>query len=222
MTYQWLIDRTASLLRSIPPAVTVVAAAKTRQSEEIKAVIAGGISHIGFNFVQEAARIKQEMGGQSTTWRMIGHLQRNKLRSAARIFDTLDTLDSYPLAARLESHLALENRILPVLIEVNSAREPNKSGVMPEDLIRLAEQVSALPHLRLRGIMTMGPVVDDPQQLRPAFRLTSELFRELARRNLPNAEIIELSMGMSDSFQIAIEEGATMVRIGTLLFGARS
>ncbi len=198
----------------------MLAAAKTRTLEEVEAVIQAGISHIGYNYVQEALPIIRAIGGRAT-WHMIGHLQSNKAKAAAENFDLIETIDSWKLAQALEREGARLNKTLPVLIEVNSGREPNKSGALPEDVQALAEQIDSLAHLRLEGLMTMGPASGDPEDSRPFFRTTNAIFLRLRRISLPNACLRWLSMGMSNSYRVAIEEGANIVRIGTRLFGER-
>ncbi|MFN2252569.1 MAG: YggS family pyridoxal phosphate-dependent enzyme [Anaerolineae bacterium] len=215
-----IAEATAMVLAGIPPGVTVVAAAKTRGIDEVKAVLDAGVSAVGHNYVQEAAPMVADLG-HAARWHMIGHLQRNKAGIAAELFDVVETVDNVRLAAALNRRCAAAERVMPVLLEVNSAREPGKSGVLPEDLEQLAAAVAELGHLRLSGLMTMGPVADDPEDMRPYFAATREALEELRRLDLPHAELRELSMGMSDSYLVAIEEGATMVRLGTVLFGPR-
>lgn len=219
-----MASRVAEVLNELPAGVTLVAAAKARSPEEIAEAIRAGVAAIGDNYVQEA--------GQHTTgldpglrarvrWHLIGHLQRNKAKAAAEIFDVIETVDSAALAAALDRHCGAMGKVMPVLIEVNSGREASKSGVMPEDTEALAREVSALAHLRLVGLMTMGPRFGDPEDARPYFRTTKAQFDRLAASGLPNVEMHYLSMGMSNSYRVAIEEGANLVRIGTRLFGRR-
>ena len=208
------------LLSSLPPGVTVLAAAKGRTPAEIEAVAAAGISHIGHNYVQEAGMMASAIDPsvrKNTTWHMIGHLQRNKTQPALRCFDVIDTLDSLALAAEIE--LRNEGTILPILIEINSGHEANKSGIFPENALNLIESLTTYVHIQVIGLMTMGPLKEDPEELRPFFRLTRRLYEAAALQYPTSMQI--LSMGMSDSYQVAIEEGATMIRIGTLLFGPR-
>jgi len=159
--------------------------------------------------------------GGPATWHMIGHLQRNKVRKAIRLFDLIETLDSLHLAQEIDRRCAVMGKVMPVLVEVNSGRETSKSGVFPEDLEKLVRGLQAYEHIRVEGLMTMGPRFGDPELARPFFRATREAFEHLSRLDLPNVSMQTLSMGMSNSYQIAIEEGANLVRIGTLLFGER-
>jgi pyridoxal phosphate enzyme (YggS family) len=208
------------ILSNLPSGVTVLAAAKGRTVSEIEAAISAGIAHIGHNYVQEAATMLKGIDPaerKMTTWHMIGHLQRNKTRPALECFDVIDTLDSLALAAEIEQRC--QGKMVPILVEVNSALELNKSGIYPENVPSLLESLKVYPHIQVIGLMTMGPQRDYPEELRPYFRLTRQVFEEAARQYQPSFHI--LSMGMSDSYRIAIEEGATMIRIGTLLFGPR-
>ena len=216
-----IADRVRRVLAGIPAHVSVLAAAKTRSVDEIRAAIEGGIRLVGQNYVQEAQRAIEALGRDAAGWHMIGHLQRNKARAAVRLFDTIETVDSVRLAAAIDREAAKIGRVLPILIEVNSAREPQKSGVLPEETADLIREIAMLPSIRIEGLMTMGPVVDDPEEIRPFFAKTKRLFDEIAGLRISNAGVRVLSMGMSDSYRIAIEEGATLVRLGTVLFGPR-
>jgi pyridoxal phosphate enzyme (YggS family) len=230
-----ITQRTASLIEELPGGVSVVAAAKTRSAAEIAAAIRGGVRIAGHNYVQEAEAIMKELGSilgaevrdpdrapvGTVSHHMIGHLQRNKVKEAVRLFDAIQTVDSLRLARAIDSACEAADRTMPILIEINSAREAQKTGVVPEEAEDLIRKVARFPRLRIEGLMTMGPLVDDPEELRPLFAATKGLFDDLAGRAIANVKMNTLSMGMSDSFRIAIEEGATMVRVGTLLFGPR-
>ncbi len=216
-----IADRVRKVLAEIPPHVSVLAAAKTRTVDEIRAVIEGGIRIVGQNYVQEAQRAIEALGRDAAEWHMIGHLQRNKAKAAVRLFDAIETVDSVRLAEAIDREAAKVGRVLPILIEVNSAREPQKSGVLPEEAADLIREIAGLPSIRIEGLMTMGPLVDDPEEIRPFFAETKRLFDEIAGLRIPDVRMRVLSMGMSDSFGIAIEEGATLVRLGTVLFGPR-
>jgi PLP dependent protein len=206
---------------NLPDNVTMVAAAKTRTLEEVQAIIQVGVTHIGYNYIQEALPITQSVGDRAT-WHMIGHLQRNKAKYVAELFDMCHTVDSWQLAKYLDHRCKMIDRTLPVLIEVNSGKESNKTGVLPKDVDDLVEKMSALKNLKVQGLMTMGPRFGEPENSRPYFTLTREIFERIKAKNIPNIEMKTLSMGMSNSFQIAIEEGANLVRIGTKLFGERT
>ena len=214
-------ERARQVLAEIPPGVAVVAAAKTRTPEEIRAVLSAGITVIGENYVQEAAAAQAAVGRAAAEWHLIGHLQRNKAKDAVRLFDLIHTVDSERLGEALDAASRAVGRVTPVLIEVNSAREPQKSGALPEDVPDLVRALDRLSSLRVAGLMTMGSLVADAEALRRAFRETRRLFDELRQIPFERAAMDILSMGMSDSYRIAIEEKATMVRIGTALFGPR-
>lgn len=208
------------ILAELPPGVLLVAAAKGRTPQEILEAIEAGVQIIGENYVQEAERAFSVIG-QRAQWHMIGHLQKNKAKRAVEIFDMIETLDSVELAQALEKHCARLNRVMPVLVEINSGREPQKSGVFPEDAEALIREVSRFPHLKILGLMTMGPRFGDPEDARPYFHETKKLFDKLKALQIPNVEMQYLSMGMSNSYTIALEEGANIVRIGTKIFGER-
>ncbi len=208
------------ILQELPEGVQLVVAAKTRMPEEIMEAIEAGISIIGENYVQEAERAFKVLGNR-TKWHMIGHLQTNKAKKAARIFDMIETVDSLKLAKAINKECLKIGKIMPILVEINSAEEEQKAGVLPDRAMELIREISQLKAIRVQGLMTMGPFVDDPEQLRPYFKRTKELFDRIRDMNIPNVEMRYLSMGMSDSYKIAIEEGANMVRIGTKIFGPR-
>ena len=206
-----------------PEAVRLVAVTKTVAVERIREAAALGIREIGENYVQEAAAKLLALADLPITRHFIGHLQRNKASRAVQLFDIIQTIDSLPLAASLSRHAAQAalgggdtRRELEVLLEVNVAGEATKSGVAPEAALSLAEQVAALPGLRLAGLMGIAPLAGAPDEARRAFRRLRALFDQLP---LPHRRT--LSMGMTGDFEIAIEEGSTMVRIGTGIFGQR-
>ncbi len=208
------------ILETIPSEVTLVAAAKTRTLGEIEAAIQAGVTHIGYNYIQEALPVIQTIGSR-VTWHMIGHLQRNKAKLAVQYFDMIETVDSWRLAETLDRRCANVGKAMSVLVEINSGRESNKTGLLPEDVDELIRKMSALEHLHVEGLMTMGPRFGNPEASRPYFRATRAAFERLGGLNLPNVTMQYLSMGMSNSYRIAIEEGANIVRIGTRLFGER-
>jgi pyridoxal phosphate enzyme (YggS family) len=152
---------------------------------------------------------------------MIGHLQRNKVKKAVMLFDMIETIDSVNLAEEVNKNCALESKVMPVLIEINSGKESNKTGVLPEHVERLILQINNLPNLKIQGLMTMGPRFGNPEDARPYFKVAKAVFNRIKETKIPNVEMRYLSMGMSNSYKIAIEEGANIVRIGTVLFGDR-
>ena len=205
----------------IPEHVVVVAASKSRKPEEILEAYKAGIRIFGENYVQELLAKHKDVGNR-VKWHFIGHLQRNKVKKIVGIVDMIQTLDNIRLAEELEKRFGGVNRRIEVLIEVNIGKEPQKAGVLPEETEPLIKEVSRrFKNIKVKGLMTMGPLVEHPEELRPFFRMTRELFERLRDLNLDNVEMAILSMGMSHSFQIAIEEGANMVRIGTAIFGER-
>jgi PLP dependent protein len=209
------------LLSELPEGVQLVAAAKTRTPEEIREAIDAGLQIIGQNYVQEAERVRSVIG-DSVKWHLIGHLQSNKARVAARLFDMIETVDSIKLAAAIDRACREIDKVMPVLIEINSGEEEQKAGVLPEDAASLIKAISELKNVRVMGLMTMGPFSCDPEESRPYFKRTRALFDEIKAMNMPSVEMKYLSMGMSDSYIAAIEEGASLVRIGTMIFGERS
>jgi len=213
-------ETVTSCLASLPPDVLLVAAAKTRTPEELKAAIEAGVKIIGYNYLQEAEQMFPHVE-HSVQWHMIGHLQRNKAKRAVQLFDMIETIDSLKIAHEVNRHCADMNKIMPVLIEINSGQESNKTGVLPKDVDDLIREISSLSHLRIQGLMTMGPRFGDPEDARPYFRATKETFDRLSKSDIANVEMRYLSMGMSNSYKVAIEEGANIVRIGTKLFGER-
>jgi pyridoxal phosphate enzyme (YggS family) len=209
------VDR---ILSRVPMSVTVVAAAKGRSLEEVESAIHAGITHIGHNYVQEAKPTIQALGGRATC-HFIGHLQRNKISSAIRLFDMIESIDSVRLAQAIERRCAALGKNMLGLIEVNSGRESRKTGVPPEDLEEFASRIADLSHIRILGLMTMGPRFGNPEESRPYFRATRKAFERLSAKRLSNSSMNYLSMGMSNSYLVAIEEGANIVRIGAKIFG---
>jgi pyridoxal phosphate enzyme (YggS family) len=152
---------------------------------------------------------------------MIGHLQRNKAKKAVKVFDMIETVDSMKLAREIDKSCQKIGKVMSVLIEINSGEESQKAGVMPEDAIPLIQEMSILKNIRIVGLMTMGPFSGNPEDARPYFQKTRKVFERLKDMNLPDVEMKYLSMGMSNSYKVALEEGANMVRIGTKIFGER-
>ncbi len=213
-----IAENVKRIKRELPPGVLLVAAAKTRTPEEILAAVAAGIEIIGENLVQEAEEAFAAVGSK-VRWHMIGHLQRNKAKRAVQIFDLIETLDSARLAWELEKRCARIGKVMPVLVEINSGGERQKSGVLPGEIEDLIKEITPLEHLRVQGLMTMGPRFGDPEDVRPYFQETKRLFEEFSSR--PGLEMEYLSMGMSGTYKVAIEEGANVVRIGREIFGER-
>jgi hypothetical protein len=207
-----------------PGGVTVVAVAKTLPVALIEEAIQLGVKHVGENRVQEASA-KFEKIGRKVTWHMVGHLQTNKVKRALEIFDVIQSVDSVKLAEAI-SQRALEvqsgtHERADVLLEVNTSGEASKFGFRPEDLSAATEQICVLGGLRVRGLMTVGPLVERAEEARAAFVLLRSLAERISRLGLPDVEMNVLSMGMSGDFEVAIEEGATLIRVGTAIFGPR-
>lgn len=213
-------ENVKTIFRELPQGVRLEAAGKTRTPEEIREVIEAGIEVIGENYVQEAEKAHQVIGPKAK-WHMIGHLQRNKVKKAVRIFDLVETVDSMRLAKEIDKSCRAIGKVMEVLIEINSGEEGQKSGVLPEKAISLIEEMSALENIKIVGLMTMGPFAGNPEDSRPFFKKTRETFERLKEMDLPGVEMKVLSMGMSNSYRVAIEEGANLVRLGTKIFGER-
>lgn len=197
--------------------VTLVAVTKGVEADRIRAAVEAGIQDLGESRVQEAVAKIQDLG-PIARWHLVGHLQRNKVRQAAGLFAVIHAVDSAGLARDLNRRL---ERPMDVLLQVNVAGEPQKFGATPEALPQLAAEVARLERLRVIGLMTIAPLVDDPQRVRPVFSRLRGLRDELNRRGLLAEPIRHLSMGMSADFEVAVEEGATMVRVGRAIFGPR-
>lgn len=204
--------------------VSLVAVSKTVPVERILTAIEAGVEILGENRIQEAAekipeleRISRERG---VKWHMIGHLQSNKARRAVELFDCIESVDSLKLAARLDAIAGETGRVMPVLLEVNLGGEESKSGIDAGEALQVCEQIARMPNLSLLGLMTVPPFLEDLEEVRPFFRRLRALRDEAAGAVGPQFK--DLSMGMSHDFEVAIEEGATLVRIGTAIFGARN
>jgi len=213
-------ENVVSLLREIPSGVIVVAAAKGRTPQEIMEAIEGGIEIVGENYVQEAEKAFSVIG-RKVKWHFIGHLQKNKVKKAVEIFDLIETVDSVELAREIDKRCSRIGKVMPVFCEINIAKEKSKSGAYPEEVEELVRQISSLKNIKVEGLMTMGPFFEDPEKLRPYFRKTKEIFENIREKRIPRVEMKYLSMGMSSSYKVAIEEGANIVRIGTKIFGPR-
>ena len=213
-------ENVKEILDELPKHVKLVGAAKTRTPDEILAAVDAGLEIIGENYVQEAEKAFQVIG-QRVKWHMIGHLQSNKANKAVQFFDMIETVDSIKLANAIDKACRKTGKVMPVLIEINSGEEPQKAGVIPSEAISLIKEMSRLENIIVMGLMTMGPFGGDPESARPYFKKTKMIFNEIKDLNLPGVEMKSLSMGMSNSYRVAIEEGANMVRIGTKLFGER-
>jgi pyridoxal phosphate enzyme (YggS family) len=222
--YQKIIGRiheAAAKVGRDPSEIKLLAAAKSQSIEAMQAAVVAGVKLMGENYVQEAQAKKQAIR-EPAEWHMIGHLQRNKAKAAVELFDVIESLDSAALARELDKEGAKRGRIVRAFVEVNLSGETNKTGIAKHQVKRLLEDAAALAHIVIAGLMTVPPFREDPEEVRPYFRELSRLRAELGDLRLSNVDLKELSMGMTHDYLVAIEEGATIVRIGTALFGPRS
>ncbi|MCX6566019.1 MAG: YggS family pyridoxal phosphate-dependent enzyme [Candidatus Aminicenantes bacterium] len=215
-----IAENVKAILAELPPGVELVAAAKTKSPAEVLEAIEAGVTIIGENYVQEAQAAFAAVG-RKARWHCLGHLQTNKVKKAVEIFDMIETVDSADLAREIGKRSAALGKTMPVLIEINSGEEGQKAGVLPDEAEALIRTIAEIPNVAIQGLMTMGPYEGDPEDSRPYFKRTREIFEAIKRRGLPNAEMRYLSMGMTNSYRVAIEEGATLVRLGTKIFGLR-
>lgn len=213
-------ENVKAILKELPPGVELVAAAKARTPEEILRAAKAGIRIVGENYVQEALAAFNIVG-RRVKWHFIGHLQRNKVKKAIEIFDMIETVDSLGIAEEIDKRCSQHGKIMPVLVEINSGREPQKFGLLPENTEDFVRKISKLKNMKIQGLMTMGPFSGDPENARPYFVETKKLFDRISALDLPDVEMKLLSMGMTNSYSIAIEEGANLIRIGTKIFGPR-
>lgn len=219
------------LREEIPQNVTILVSCKTRTGEQVEEAIDAGVTDIGENYVQEAGSLRSSLEGKAkeVRWHMIGHLQTNKINKALRIFDVVQTVDSLQKATAIDKRVEkATKKTVPVYIEINIGNENSKAGIKPQEhepfeeyIEKLVRDMSTLSHLRLEGLMTMGPRFGDPEAVRPYFRRTRKVFERIRSLNLSHVDMKYLSMGMTNSYRVAIEEGSNMVRIGTAVFGKR-
>ena len=213
------IEHAAAKVGRDPQGIKLVAVTKTATVPRIREAMAAGVMIFGENYVQEARTKIEEIGKSGIQWHFIGHLQSNKAAYAVRLFDLIHAVDSVTLARELNKRAAASGRIIECLIEVNLSQEASKFGISKERTPELAHELKDLKNISLQGLMTMPPYADDPEAARPYFIALRELREEIARSGIP---LPELSMGMSTDFEVAIEEGATIVRVGRAIFGERS
>jgi len=211
------IERAAQQAGRDPREIKLVAASKTVEVARIKEAVEAGVSILGENYVQEAQK-KIEALGKPVSWHFIGHLQSNKAKYAIRLFDVIHSIDSIPLAEELNRRAEQPDRVVKVMIEVNLSKEATKFGTDEERMLNLARRIQTFKHLSLEGLMTMPPYFDSPEMSRPYYVALRELKERMTKEGIP---MKELSMGMSNDFEIAIEEGATYIRVGTAIFGPR-
>lgn len=217
------VEAAARRCNRSPDEITLIAISKTHPTETLRAAISLGMTDLGENRVQEAEEKIVELGRQAARWHLVGHLQANKARRAVSLFDVIHSLDSVSLAERLDRLCLEEGREeLPVLIQIDLGGEKSKTGIDPRELPQLLDATTACQQLRLIGLMTLPPYFEDPACARPFFKTLRELRDQLQQQGSFGQRPGELSMGMSHDFEIGIEEGATMLRVGTAIFGERS
>jgi pyridoxal phosphate enzyme (YggS family) len=200
--------------------IQLVAVSKTVGLERVLQAIEAGVDSLGENYFQEA---QEKVGAvqQKVSWHFIGHLQSNKAKAAARLFDWVHSVDTLKLAEELSRAGRQQSKILPVLLQVNLGKEETKFGAREEEVFRLLERMGSLPGVSIRGLMAMPPFFENPEESRPYFRALRLLAEKVSKRQIPGVRMEELSMGMSNDFEVAIEEGATLIRVGTAVFGPR-
>ena len=204
-----------------PEEVTLIAVSKTKPESMIEEAIEAGQDVFGENKVQEMKRKANNLP-KNLHWHMIGHLQTNKVRDAVTYAELIHSVDSLHLAEKIEEEAAKQGKIMPILLEVNVAEEETKFGLSVSEVEPLLREIAALPHVQVQGLMTIAPYCDNPEDNRPVFRKLHELFIDMNEKNIDNRTMTILSMGMTGDYTVAVEEGATMVRVGTGIFGARN
>ncbi|MBW1739520.1 MAG: YggS family pyridoxal phosphate-dependent enzyme [Deltaproteobacteria bacterium] len=204
-----------------PKTVKLVAVSKTVPLDPIRAAIKAGVTVLGENYVQEAREKIEALKGEKISWHFIGHLQSNKAKYAVKLFDLIHSVDSLKLARELNKRANALDKVQKILIQVNISAEATKSGIDTEGVVDLVRQIAPLENLAICGLMTMPPYFNAPDKVRPYFRALRSLQVLIRDKAIPHVDMTELSMGMTGDFEVAIEEGATLVRIGTAIFGER-
>ena len=214
------IDKACGKVSRTIDDITIVGVTKTVEPLRIQQAVDAGITTLGENRVQEAATKIEEVRGE-ITWHMVGHLQRNKVKKAVTMFDMVQSVDSLSLAQEIDKRSREAGKVMDVLVEVHTSSEETKYGVAPEKAIDLVGEISQLKNIAVKGLMTIGTFTDDEGLVRYCFKTLRELGEQVSASGIPHAEIKYLSMGMTSDYELAIEEGSNMVRIGTAIFGAR-
>jgi pyridoxal phosphate enzyme (YggS family) len=202
--------------------VLLLGVSKTFGNDKIREAVTAGVFDIAENYTQELKEKRSLLNDDRVRWHFIGHLQTNKVKYVAEYVHLIHSVDNVRVAEEIQKRAGSLNRSIDVLIEVHTTDEATKFGVLPEKTLELVKSLSALDHLRVRGLMTMGPFTDDPDDSRPSFRKLADLGKRITQEGIGNVSMQHLSMGMSHDFEVAIEEGATIVRIGASIFGKRS
>lgn len=216
------ITRAALACGRNPDGIRLVAVSKTKPVSQVREAIRAGVTCLGENYIQEAREKIQALSDETVAWHFIGHLQRNKAKYAVQLFDLIHSVDSLRLARELDKQAAKYGKIQPVLVQVNVSGETTKSGVQTDQCVDLVRSIGGLGHLSVQGLMTLPPYFDQPERARPFFADLRRLRDRIAAADIPGVTMDALSMGMTGDFEAAIQEGATLVRIGTAIFGARA
>ena len=216
------IAETALACGRDPKTVKLVAVSKTVAVDRVLAAIRAGVTDLGENYVQEAREKNEALGRQTVSWHFIGHLQSNKAKYVVKLFDLIHSVDSFKLAKELDKRARAIGKVQEVLVQVNISGEATKSGIETEQAVALVRQMAPLDNLAICGLMTMPPFFNSPEKVRPYFRALKDLQNLIRMEAIPDVHMAELSMGMTGDFEAAIQEGATLVRIGTAIFGERS
>ena len=222
------VDKTLESIRSTalacgrdPESVLLIGVSKKKPASAIREGVEAGLQNLGENYIQEAMEKIDSLKGLKAAWHFIGHLQSNKARFAVRYFDLIHTVDTLKLAREINKQAGKIQKIQDVLMQINIGREETKSGAEKEDALKLAADMAALPNIRLMGLMGMPPFFDEPERARPYFKAIAEIRTAIEKKKIAGISMKHLSMGMSGDYKVAVEEGATMVRIGTAIFGSR-
>ena len=215
------IKNTANARSRDPETIRLVAVSKTIPADMVKEAIEAGVKILGENYIQEARKKFDALSSYPVSWHFIGHLQTNKAKYAVRLFDLIHSVDSLKLAHELNKQAKKINKIQEILIQVNISMESTKAGVYEQDALSLIKDISHLENLSVKGLMTMPPFFNEPEKVRPYFSALRKLRDQIKKESIPNIAMDELSMGMTGDFEAAIDEGASLVRIGTAIFGER-
>lgn len=210
-------DNIQQILNELPQPIQLVVVGKSRRPDEVLEAVKAGAKIVGENFVQHAEWIYPFIKNKAK-WHFIGRLQRNKVKKVVALFDMIESVGSTKIAEEIDKRSFQLGKVMPVLVEINSGREKTKTGVFPEDAALMIQQIATLQNVKVMGLMTIGTRFGDPESSRVYFTETKELFDQLKELSIPNVDMKYLSMGMSNSYQIAIEEGANIIRIGTRIF----
>jgi PLP dependent protein len=205
-----------------PDEITLIAVSKTKPADLVRQAMDAGLTVFGENYIQEARDKITSISSGNLTWHFIGHLQSNKAKYAVKLFDLIHTVDSMKLAKELNKQAEKIGKVQDILIQVNTGMEASKSGIAEKDAVDLVRNISGLHHIKVKGLMTIPPFFDAPDKSMPFFKALRNLRDRIREENIPNIQMDELSMGMTGDFEVAIQEGATLIRVGTAIFGKRT